>query len=58
MSKKFSRLQNHVAKEYEAKGVSKQTAEAWGAATAAKVAREKGDVPGQKKDEGGRESGK
>ena len=43
MSKKFDRLKNHVAEEYEAKGVSKQTAEAWGAATAAKVAREKED---------------
>lgn len=57
MSKKFSRLQERVAREYEAKGISKQTAEAWGAATAAKVAREKGDAPGQK-EEGGKESGK
>lgn len=38
---KFDRLKEHVAREYEEKGVAHKTAEEWGAATAAKVAREK-----------------
>ena len=40
MGKRFTRLENKVAKEYEAKGYSKQTSLKWGAATAAKVYRE------------------
>ena len=55
LSKKFDRLKEHVAREYEAKGVPKAEAEAWGAGTAAKVAREKGKAPGGKgKEEGGK----
>lgn len=41
VGKKFDRLASHVAREYEAKGIDKAKAEAWGAATAAKVARSK-----------------
>ena len=40
-SKKFDKLAEKVTREYEKKGVSKQTAEKWGRATAAKVYREK-----------------
>ena len=40
-SKKFDRLAEKVAREYEKKGVSKATAEKWGRGTAAKVYREK-----------------
>ena len=47
-SKRFDRLKDRVAREYEAKGIPKAKAEAWGAGTAAKVAREKGDAPGEK----------
>ncbi len=40
-NKKFDRLADKVSREYEKKGVSPATAEKWGRATAAKVAREK-----------------
>ena len=40
-NKRFDRLSDKVAREYEKKGVSQATAEKWGRATAAKVAREK-----------------
>lgn len=40
-NKRFERLSEKVAREYEKKGVSKATAEKWGRATAAKVYREK-----------------
>jgi hypothetical protein len=52
MSKRFDRLREHVAREYEAKGIPKAEAEAWGAGTAAKIARGKGDAPGGKPKEG------
>lgn len=41
MGKKFNKLEHKVELEYEKKGVSKETAMKWGAATAAKVFREK-----------------
>ena len=41
MSKKFDKLAAKVTREYEAKGVSPETARKWGRATAAKVYREK-----------------
>ena len=47
MGKKFDRLMHHVTREYEDKGFSKERAEKIGAATAAKVAREKGEAPGE-----------
>ena len=40
-NKKFDRLADKVTRAYEKKGVTKATAEKWGRATAAKVAREK-----------------
>lgn len=40
-NKRFDRQADKVAREYEKKGVSQATAEKWGRATAAKVAREK-----------------
>jgi hypothetical protein len=52
-SRRFDRLKEHVAREYEAKGIPKEKAAAWGAGTAAKVAREKGDAPGGKEDKKG-----
>ena len=42
-NKKFDRLADKVTRAYEKKGVTKATAEKWGRATAAKVAREKED---------------
>lgn len=54
---KFDRLKAHIAREYEAKGVSHKTAEEWGAATAAKVGREKyGEATMEEKAEEGKET--
>lgn len=53
---RFDRLKEHVAREYEARGIPAEKAEAWGAGTAAKVAREKeakGGTAG-KEDKGGK----
>ena len=50
---KFDRLKNHIAREYEAKGIPPEKAQAWGAATAGKVAKEKGDEPGKEETDGG-----
>ncbi len=52
MPKKFDRLKEHVAREYEAKGITHRTAEEWGAGVAANVARakeakENGGKPGE-----------
>lgn len=41
MGKKFDRLSEHVAREYEKKGIPREKAEEWGKATAGKVAEEK-----------------
>lgn len=49
-NKKFDRLKEHVAREYEAKGIAREKAEEWGAATAAKVAREKAEEKEGKKE--------
>ena len=40
MGKRFNRLERKVEREYEKKGYSKKTSEAWGRATAGKVFRE------------------
>jgi hypothetical protein len=58
VSKKFDRLKQHIAREYEAKGIPPEKAEAWGAATAAKIGREKYGKEGmERKAEEGREHG-
>ena len=45
MGERFDRLKRHIEREYDAKGFSKEKAEAIAAATAAKVAREKHEEP-------------
>ena len=40
-TRSFNRLKNHVAKQYEKKGIPKEKAERWGAGTAEKVKEEK-----------------
>jgi hypothetical protein len=53
---RFDRLKENIAHEYEAKGILHKTAEEWGAATAAKIGREKYGKEGmEKKAEEGRE---
>lgn len=47
MGKKFDRVMEHIAREYEDKGYGKERAEKIGAAVAGKVARMKGEAPGQ-----------
>lgn len=47
MGKKFDRLMEHVAREYEDKGFGRERAEKIGASVAGKVARSKGQAPGQ-----------
>jgi hypothetical protein len=47
VGKKFDRLMEHVAREYEDKGYGKERAEKIGAAVAGKVARIKGESSGQ-----------
>ena len=47
MGKKFDRLMHHVAREYEERGMGNERAEEIGRAVAGKVAREKGQAPGQ-----------
>ncbi len=52
---RFDRLKGHIAREYEAKGLSPEKAEAIGAATAAKIGREKyGEKGMEQKAEAGR----
>lgn len=41
MGKKFNKLEHHIAREYEKKGVSHTEAERIGKATAAKIFRSK-----------------
>lgn len=45
MGKKFDRLQKHVAREYEDKGLGPERAERIGAAVAGRVARLKEQAP-------------
>ena len=45
MSKRFDRLSEKIAREYEKKGYSHATAEKYGRATAGKVAQEKEEKP-------------
>ena len=47
MGKKFDRVMEHIAREYEDKGYGKERAEKIGAAVAGKVARMKGEAPSQ-----------
>lgn len=49
MSKKFDKLKNTVAKEYEKKGMSAAQAQKIGAGVAGNVARAKGKAPGGRK---------
>lgn len=52
----FDRLKHHIAREYEAKGIAPEKANAWAAATAAKIGREKyGETGMEEKSEHGRE---
>ena len=47
MGKKFDRLSEKIAREYEKKGYSHATAKKYGRATAGKVAREKEEEAGK-----------
>jgi len=46
VGKKFDRLKEHVAREYQDKGFGPERAEKIGAAVAGRVARLKGEAPG------------